>query len=87
MGGAAPGQATGLNAVAGHAMHGMYSHAGSFPNNAMMRPTFMGSPGVTDLSPAEVYRQRHEVSATVCTLKIFHIPKDVKPNRTIILLN
>ncbi|KAH9766415.1 DEAD-box ATP-dependent RNA helicase 40 [Citrus sinensis] len=64
MGGAAPGQATGLNAVAGHAMHGMYSHAGSFPNNAMMRPTFMGSPGVTDLSPAEVYRQRHEVSAT-----------------------
>lgn len=64
MGGAASGQATGLNAVAGHAMHGMYSHAGSFPNNAMMRPTFMGSPGVTDLSPAEVYRQRHEVSAT-----------------------
>ncbi|GAY35582.1 hypothetical protein CUMW_017180 [Citrus unshiu] len=71
MGGAAPGQATGLNAVAGHAMHGMYSHAGSFPNNAMMRPTFMGSPGVTDLSPAEVYRQRHEVSATCAVAFIF----------------
>lgn len=85
MGGATPGQAAGLNAVAGPAMHGVYSHAGPFPNNAM-RPTFVGSPGVTTLSPAEVYRQRHEVSATVCTLKIFHILKEIKPNHRIILL-
>ena len=63
-----PGHPGGMNAVGGNAMHNMYSHTSPFSNNAMMRPPFVGSSGVPDLSPVEVYRQQHEVTATVCIL-------------------
>ncbi|KAJ4834336.1 hypothetical protein Tsubulata_037534 [Turnera subulata] len=52
---------------AGHAMHNMNSHAPcrpTFPNNAMIRPPFLGSSELANLSPAEVYCQEHEVTAT-----------------------
>lgn len=66
-----PGHSVGLNAVAGQAMHNTYSHAtggAGFLNNAMMRPPSMmiGSSDISTLSPADVYRQQHEVTATVC---------------------
>ncbi|XP_057986129.1 DEAD-box ATP-dependent RNA helicase 40 isoform X2 [Hevea brasiliensis] len=60
------GYAGGFNA-AGHTMHNMYNHAiggGPFPNNALIRPPFVGTSDVTNLSPAEVYRREHEVTAT-----------------------
>ncbi|KAL5849062.1 hypothetical protein ACOSQ4_007075 [Xanthoceras sorbifolium] len=59
-----PGHTGGVNAVGGHAMHNMYSHASPFSNNATMRPPFVGSSGVPNLSPVEVYCQQHEVTAT-----------------------
>ncbi|KAJ0091872.1 hypothetical protein Patl1_24792 [Pistacia atlantica] len=59
-----PGHSSGLNAVPGNAMHDMYNHAGPFSNSAMLRPPLMGSSGVTNLSPVEVYCQQHEVTAT-----------------------
>ncbi|KAI9193833.1 hypothetical protein LWI28_000591 [Acer negundo] len=59
-----PGHPGGVNAVGGNAMHNMYSHTSPFSNNAMMRPPFVGSSGVPNLSPVEVYRQQHEVTAT-----------------------
>uniref|UniRef100_A0A5B6ZCT1 RNA helicase n=1 Tax=Davidia involucrata TaxID=16924 RepID=A0A5B6ZCT1_DAVIN len=65
-----PGIAGGLNAVEGPAMHNMYGHSTggpAFPNNALMRPlppSIMGSSDAINLSPAEVYRQKHEVTAT-----------------------
>ncbi|KAF2302913.1 hypothetical protein GH714_010978 [Hevea brasiliensis] len=49
------GYAGGFNA-AGHTMHNMYNHAiggGPFPNNALIRPPFVGTSDVTNLSPAE----------------------------------
>lgn len=68
-----PGHANAVNAVTGHAMH-MHSHAAGgppFSSNALMRSPFVGSTDVTGLSPVEVYRQQHEVSATVCILACF----------------
>lgn len=64
------GYAGGFNPT-GHSMHSMYNHATAgppFPNNALMRPPFVGTPDITNLSPVEVYRQEHEVTATVCLL-------------------
>lgn len=61
-----PGHGGGFNAD-GHPNHNMYSHATSgppFPNNALMRPSFIETADISNLSPAEVYRQEHEVSAT-----------------------
>nr|POF03124.1 dead-box atp-dependent rna helicase 40 [Quercus suber] len=61
-----PGHANAVNAVAGHAMH-MHGHAAGgppFSSNALMRSPFVGSTDVTGLSPVEVYRQQHEVSAS-----------------------
>lgn len=58
-----------MNNGAGHAMHSVYNHATGgppFSNDAMMKPSYFGSPDVSNLSPAEVYRQQHEVTATVC---------------------
>ncbi|EOY06862.1 DEAD box RNA helicase family protein isoform 2 [Theobroma cacao] len=60
-----PGHGGGFNAIAGHAMHNMYGHAGPpYSNNALMRPTFVGSADTASLSPAEAYRKQHEVTAT-----------------------
>ena len=66
-----PGHAGGLNAVAGQAMHNMYGHAGGgtgFSSSILMRPPsiMIGSSDISALSPTEVYRQQHEVTATVC---------------------
>ncbi|CAL5412948.1 unnamed protein product [Camellia sinensis] len=63
------GIAGGLNSVAGPAVHNIYGHAASgpaFPNNAMTRPPpmIMESTDAIDLSPVEVYCQKHEVTAT-----------------------
>ncbi|KAK3007114.1 hypothetical protein RJ639_016183 [Escallonia herrerae] len=64
-----PAVPAGPNSIPGAALHGIYSHpAGGppFQNNAMMRhPSgIMGSPGAGNLSAVEVYRQKHEVTAT-----------------------
>ncbi|KAL6970190.1 RNA helicase [Sarracenia purpurea var. burkii] len=64
-----PGIVGGPNAVAGPAMHEIYGHTTggpTFPNNALMRPPPMiiGSSDANNLSPAEVYCQKHEVTTT-----------------------
>ncbi|KAK9147107.1 hypothetical protein Sjap_007010 [Stephania japonica] len=66
---APPGHIGGLNAAAGHGMPNMFSHgamAQPFPNNLNMRPPMrmLSSPEVSNPSPADVYRQQHEVTAT-----------------------
>ena len=66
---ATPGHASALNNGAGNAMHNMYSQVAGrppFSNNAMVKPPYYGSADVSGLSPAEIYRQQHEVTATVC---------------------
>ncbi|TKY72447.1 DEAD-box ATP-dependent RNA helicase 40 [Spatholobus suberectus] len=54
--------------IAGNAMHGMFAPPIGGPSplstNSLMRPPFMGSSDVTDLSPVEIYCQQHEVTAT-----------------------
>lgn len=63
----APGHASALNTGPGHAMHNMYNHGTGgplFSNNAMIKPPYLGSTDVSGLSPAEAYRQQHEVTAT-----------------------
>ncbi|PON80229.1 DEAD-box ATP-dependent RNA helicase [Parasponia andersonii] len=63
----ASNQASAVNNGAGHALHNMYNHATggpTFSNNAMMKPPYFGPTDVSNLSPAEVYRQQHEVTAT-----------------------
>ncbi|KAK6913628.1 DEAD/DEAH box helicase domain, partial [Dillenia turbinata] len=61
------GVGAGMNVGPGHAMPNMYNHAagGMFTNNVSMRlPTVVpGSQDVTSLSPADIYRQQHEVTA------------------------
>ncbi|KAK9084409.1 hypothetical protein Scep_030880 [Stephania cephalantha] len=64
-----PGRTGGLNAAAGHGMPNMFNHgamAQPFPNNLNMRPPMrmLSSPEVSNLSPADVYRRQHEVTAT-----------------------
>ncbi|KAJ6357175.1 hypothetical protein OIU78_005120 [Salix suchowensis] len=61
-----PGHGAGFNAD-GHPNHNMYSQATSgppFSNNALMRPPFIETADISSLSPVEVYRQEHEVTAT-----------------------
>ena len=65
---AAPGHPSGTNFAAGHS-HNMYSHGSGGPplsNNALIGPPHIGASDVTNMSPVEVYRQQHEVTATVC---------------------
>ncbi|RDX85872.1 DEAD-box ATP-dependent RNA helicase 40, partial [Mucuna pruriens] len=54
--------------IAGNAMHSMFAPpiGGPSPHttNSLMRPPYIGSSDVTDLSPAEIYCQQHEVIAT-----------------------
>lgn len=52
---------------AGHSMSNMYNRGPAFPNSAMVKAPYVASTDVSSLSPAEVYRQQHEVTATVCT--------------------
>lgn len=53
---------------------GGYAHPSGAPqypnNNAFVRPplAMMGPSDPSNLSAAEIYRQKHEVSATVCSL-------------------
>ncbi|XP_015900083.2 DEAD-box ATP-dependent RNA helicase 46 [Ziziphus jujuba] len=64
---AASGHANAMNSGAGHTMHNMYNHGTAgpqFTNNAMTKPPYIGATDVTTLSPAEVYRQQNEVTAT-----------------------
>lgn len=66
---ATPGHASALNTMAGHSVHNLYSHATGgppFPNNSLVKSPYVGSTSVTSLTPVEVYRQQHEVTATVC---------------------
>lgn len=55
----------GFSGVPGHGMHNTFNPpiGGTPPlaSNSLARPH------VTDLSPAEIYRQQHEVTATVCS--------------------
>ncbi|GFZ11586.1 DEAD box RNA helicase family protein [Actinidia rufa] len=60
----------GPNSAVGPALHNIYGHATggpALPNNALSRPPtmIMESADAINLSPAEVYRQKHEVTATV----------------------
>ncbi|RDX76804.1 DEAD-box ATP-dependent RNA helicase 40, partial [Mucuna pruriens] len=54
--------------IAGNAIHSMFTPpiGGPSPHstNSLMRPPYMASSDVTDLSPAEIYCQQHEVIAT-----------------------
>ncbi|XP_030515113.1 DEAD-box ATP-dependent RNA helicase 46 isoform X2 [Rhodamnia argentea] len=61
----APGHGAGLHAPPGNVMPNMYNHAmgGPFANNAPKSP-YGGPSDVSNLTPAEVYRQQHEVTAT-----------------------
>ncbi|KAL6970189.1 DEAD-box ATP-dependent RNA helicase 40 [Sarracenia purpurea var. burkii] len=64
-----PGIVGGPNAVTGAAVHDMYGHATggpTFPNHVPMRPPSMitGFSDAINLSPTEVYCQKHEVTAT-----------------------
>lgn len=56
--------------IAGNAMHNMFTPPIGGPppvsSNALMKPPYIGSSDVTGLSPAEIYCQQHEVTATVC---------------------
>lgn len=63
-----PARPGGANALDGHVIPNMYGHVNPFPNNSLIRPPFIGSSGVPNLSPVEAYRQHHEVTATVCIL-------------------
>ena len=65
-----PGRGAGFNADV-HPNHNMYSHVTAgppFSNNALMRPPFIETADISNLSPVEVYRQEHEVTATVCLI-------------------
>ena len=56
--------------IPGHAMHNMFTPpVGGHPplsSNSLTGPPYIGSSDVTDLTPAEIYCQKHEVTATVC---------------------
>ena len=67
----------GPNSAVGLPLHNIYGHATggpALPNNALSRPPtmIMESADAINLSPAEVYRQKHEVTATVCILISFY---------------
>lgn len=73
---AAPGHPSGTNFAAGPT-HNLYSHGSSGPslsNNALMGPPHIGASDVTNMSPVEVYRQQHEVTATVCISACLSLP-------------
>lgn len=57
---------------ASHNMYGQAQAMGGPPymNNPMMRPnpSVMASPDAMSLSSVDVYRQKHDVTATVCLL-------------------
>ncbi|KAK6160945.1 hypothetical protein DH2020_004326 [Rehmannia glutinosa] len=61
-----PGRFTGPGGPPLHGVHGHSSGAPPYPNNAFVRPplAMMGPSDPTHLSAAEIYRQKHEVTAT-----------------------
>ncbi|TQD96901.1 hypothetical protein C1H46_017506 [Malus baccata] len=64
---ATPGHSNTLNTMPGHSMHNVYSHATGappFPNNSLVKPPYVRPTSLTSLSPVEVYRQQHEVTAS-----------------------
>lgn len=62
----------GLNGPGGPPLHGGYGHssvAPPYPSNTFVRPPLaMMRPDSIHLSAADIYRQKHEVTATVCFL-------------------
>ncbi|KAL7104735.1 hypothetical protein ACP275_07G001500 [Erythranthe tilingii] len=65
----APSLPVNMNGPGGPPLHGAYGHASvvpPYPNNNFVRPplAMMGSSDPIHLSAAEIYRQKHEVSAT-----------------------
>ena len=72
----APGHPSGTSFAAGQS-HNMYNHGSGGPslsNNALMGPPHIGASDVTNMSPVEVYRQQHEVTATVCISSCLYSP-------------
>ena len=72
---AAPGHPSGTNFPAGPA-HNLYSHGSgslTLSNNALMGPPHVGVSDV-NMSPVEVYRRQHEVTATVCISACLSFP-------------
>lgn len=53
-----------------HNMYGQATGGPPFMNNTMMRanPAVMASPDALALSSVDMYRQKHDVTATVCIL-------------------
>ena len=73
---AAPGHPSGTK-FAGGPTHNLYNHGSggsSLPNNALMGPPHVGASDVTNMSPVEVYRRQHEVTATVCISACLSFP-------------
>ncbi|KAF4360663.1 hypothetical protein G4B88_010658 [Cannabis sativa] len=60
----APNQVPPINNGAGHPMHNHATGGPPLPSNATMKPPFFGNTEVTNFSPAEIYRQQHEVTAS-----------------------
>ncbi|XP_062095036.1 DEAD-box ATP-dependent RNA helicase 46-like [Humulus lupulus] len=60
----APNQVPAINNGAGQAMHSQATGGPPLPNNATMKPPYFGNTEVTNFSPAEIYRQQHEVTAS-----------------------
>lgn len=63
----APGHGAGLHASPGNVLPNMYNQpvgGPPFVNNAPRTP-YGGPSDVSNLTPVEVYRQQHEVNATV----------------------
>lgn len=58
--------------ITGNAMHNTFTPPVGGPSplssNSFMKPPYSGSSDVTDLSAAQIYCQKHEVTATVCTI-------------------
>lgn len=58
----------GLSGIPGHGVHNMFNpQIGGPPPHAS---NSLPRPHVTDLSPAEIYCQQHEVTATVCAYSV-----------------
>ena len=72
---AAPGHPSGTNFSA-VPTHNLYSHGSGGPtlSNNLMGPTHIGASDVTNMSPVEVYRRQHEVTATVCISACLSFP-------------
>lgn len=55
-----------------HNMYGQPTGGPQYMNNPMMRanPAVMASPDAMNLSSVDIYRQKHDVTASVCLLTL-----------------